>query len=191
MSDPEIVVADLSGQIHAFTLDGTIYNNFPISESFPFKGSPTILDTDNDGDIELIIGSTQTLTNIDVKEAGSNAGYWNTFRSSMNRDGYFLSQYDALSVDENNIEKTFAILNAYPNPFNPSVTVNYVIEASDFIEIKIVDIKGELVENIESSFKVSGQHSVTWNPKNIASGVYFMNFSKKNEVITQKLMFLK
>ena len=191
LSDPEIVVGDLSGNIYAFTLDGNVYNNFPISSSFPFKGSPTILDTDNDGDVELIIGSTQTLASIDVKEAGSNDGYWNTFRSDMTRDGYFISQYDALSIDENNIEKTFSILNAYPNPFNPVITVDYLVESSDFVDIQIVNIKGEVVDVIELSFKTLGEHSISWDAQNFASGVYFMNISKGNQVITQKLMLLK
>ena len=192
LSDPEIVVGDLAGNIYAFTLDGNIYNNFPISSSFPFKGSPTILDTDNDGDIELVIGSTQTLSSIDIKEAGSNDGYWNTFRSDMSRDGYFISQYDALSIDEeNNFEKTFSIINAYPNPFNPLVTVDYFIESSDFVDIQIVNIKGEIIDVVESSFKTSGNHSIVWNAQNISSGVYFMNIEKGNQVITQKLMLLK
>jgi len=191
LSDPEIVVGDLSGNIHAFTLDGNVYNNFPISNSFPFKGSPTILDIDNDGDMELIIGSTQTLTNIDIKEAGSNDGYWNTFRSDMSRDGYFLSQYNALSINENNNKKTFSILNAYPNPFNPLITVDYFIESSDFVDIQIVNVKGEIIDILESSFKISGEYSIIWNAQNIASGVYFMNIIKSNQVVTQKLMLLK
>ena len=56
---------------------------------------------------------------------------------------------------------------------------------------KIFDIKGNMVESIGSSFKAAGQHSVTWSPQNISSGVYFMNISIDNKVATQKLMFLK
>jgi len=190
LSDPEIVIGDLSGNIHAFTLDGNVYNNFPINGSFPFKGSPTILDTDNDGDIELIIGSTQTLANIDIKEAGSNDGYWSTFRSDMTRDGHFTSQ-GALSISDDIIEQEFSIQAAYPNPFNPSVTVNYFISSSDFIDIKAVDIHGKTVDNISSSFKPAGEHSFDWYPENISSGVYFMKISNSNQVLTQKLMFIK
>ena len=98
---------------------------------------------------------------------------------------------DALSILDDNIEQTFSILEAYPNPFNPSVTVDYVIQFANMVDIKIFDIKGNMVESIGSSFKAAGQHSVTWSPQNISSGVYFMNISIDNKVATQKLMFLK
>ena len=48
----------------------------------------------NDGDLEILIGSTQTLVCIDVKESGSSVGFWNTHRSNMKRDGYFVSMYN-------------------------------------------------------------------------------------------------
>ena len=78
------------------TLSGNSYPNFPISYDFPFKGSPTIFDTDGDGDLEILIGSTQTLVSIDIKESGSTDGFWNTHRSNMLRDGHFISNEDAL-----------------------------------------------------------------------------------------------
>ena len=59
------------------------------------------------------------------------------------------------------------------------------------MDVQIVNIKGEVIDVIESSFKVSGEHSISWNAQNFASGVYFMNISKGNQVITQKLMLLK
>ena len=56
------------------------------------------------------------------------------------------------------------------------------------MDVQIVNIKGEVIDVIESSFKVSGEHSISWNAQNFASGVYFMNISKGNQVITQKLI---
>ena len=89
---PLIMFGDDSGKAHMYTMDGNSYDNFPISYDFPFKGSPTILDTDSDNDLELILGSTQNLVSIDIKEAGIASGLWNTHRSNMNRNGYFESQ---------------------------------------------------------------------------------------------------
>ena len=89
---PLIMFGDDSGKANMYTMDGNSYDNFPISYDFPFKGSPTILDTDSDNDLELILGSTQNLVSIDIKEAGIASGLWNTHRSNMNRNGYFESQ---------------------------------------------------------------------------------------------------
>ena len=108
----------------------------------------------------------------------------------MTRDGHFISQ-GALSISDDIIDQEFSIKAAYPNPFNPSVTVNYFISSSDFVDIKAVDIHGKTVDNISSSFKPSGEHSFDWYPENISSGVYFMKISNSNQVLTQKLMFIK
>ena len=93
------------------------------------------------------------------------------------------------SYDNSQIE--FSIVNAYPNPFNPSVRVDYFIDASDFVEISIISLEGKIIETIESSFKNQGMHSITWTPGNIASGVYLLNISTSSKLDTQKLMFLK
>ena len=40
---------------------------------------------DNDGDLEFILGSTQTLLNIDIKEPGSTIGMWSTMGSKYEK----------------------------------------------------------------------------------------------------------
>jgi len=109
----------------------------------------------------------------------------------MARTGYYKSTVEALSVNDGIQDYEFAILNAYPNPFNPSVTINYIINDPSNVEINIVNLEGKVVEVLESSFKSEGNHSVVWNPTDIASGVYFVNVSSENMKDSHKLMFLK
>ena len=132
---PFVLFGDDSGRAHIYTITGESYDNFPISYSFPFKGSPTILDTDFDGDLEFILGSTQTLTNIDIKEPGTVEGLWNTHRANMKRTGYYLSTVEPLSISDDTQNYEFSILNIYPNPFNPSVNIDYSMEVSDFVDL--------------------------------------------------------
>ena len=188
---PVVMFGDDSGKAHIYSMQGEAYNNFPITYSFPFKGSPTVLDTDGDGDLELIMGSTQTLTNIDIKEAGNIDGMWSTHRANMARTGYYKSEVEALSVNDDIQDYEFAILSAYPNPFNPSVTVDFMINKPSIVEIKVLNIEGKVVDNIENSFMNEGNHSVTWYASEMASGLYFMNIISENNTITQKLMLMK
>ena len=160
---PVVMFGDDSGKAHIYSMNGEAYTNFPISYSFPFKGSPTVLDTDADGDLELIIGSTQTLTNIDIKEAGNTDGMWDTHRANMARTGYYKSTVEALSVNDGIQDYEFSILNAYPNPFNPSVTIDFIINDPSYVEINIVNLEGKIVDVLESSLKSVGTHSVVWN----------------------------
>jgi len=109
----------------------------------------------------------------------------------MQRSGYYLSTVNALSVGDDIENYEFEILTAYPNPFNPSVNIDYVLNKSQFIEINIVNLEGKIIDVLESSFKMEGIHSIVWNPINISSGVYFLNISSGNKIQTQKLMFMK
>ena len=189
-STPHLMFGDDSGNAHLYSVDGISYQNFPISYDFPFKGSPTLVDTDLDGDLELIVGSTQNLVSIDLKESSTSSDLWNTHRSNMNRSGYFKSQTLLSIIDDGNVDE-FSISNVYPNPFNPSVTIEYSMDLSDYIDINIIDLQGKVVEELESSYKSKGDHSIVWSPKNISSGVYFLNIKSNNKVEHQKLMFIK
>ena len=75
--------------------------------------------------------------------------------------------------------------------FNPSVTIDYIINDPSNVKINIVNLEGKVVEVLESSFKIKGTHSVVWNPTDIASGVYFVNISSEDTKDSHKLMFLK
>lgn len=188
---PYLMFGDDSGKAHFYSINGNTYENFPINYDFPFKGSPTILDTDQDNDLEFIIGSTQNLVNIDLKETSSSDGMWNTHRSNMKRTGYYESQQILEIVDNDIVNREFSIVSAYPNPFNPSISIDYFIESSDYVEINVMNLQGKVIDNLESSFKSKGQHSIKWKPNNISSGVYLLNISTSNQIATQKLMFLK
>ena len=78
-----------------------------------------------------------------------------------------------------------------PNPFNPTVSIDYFIETSDFIKINIMSLQGKVVETLESSFQSKGEHSIIWTPNNISSGVYFLNISTSNQTASHKLIFIK
>ena len=108
----------------------------------------------------------------------------------MNSDGYFKSQ-SVLSIIDDNFLDEFSINNVYPNPFNPSVTIDYTVDISDFVNISIIDLNGKVIEILESSYKSKGSHSINWTPSNISSGVYFLNINSNNRVKHQKLIFVK
>ena len=80
---------------------------------------------------------------------------------------------------------------AYPNPFNPSSTVNYGLSTESHVEIMIYDAAGRLVEELVNQHQAAGYHFVTWNASSQASGMYFAKMVAGDIVQTQKLMLLK
>jgi len=83
------------------------------------------------------------------------------------------------------------LYNAYPNPFNPTTNIKYDIASAGLVEINIYDTMGRLVTSLVNDYKEPGSYNIKWNASNQASGMYFVQFSAENSVLTQKLMLLK
>ena len=86
------------------------------------------------------------------------------------------------------------LYSAYPNPFNPSTTINYEIPFGRFhVNLSIYDLRGRLVEVLVNQVQDSKvePYSIIWNAENISSGVYFARLQSQNTVKTQKIMLVK
>ena len=80
---------------------------------------------------------------------------------------------------------------SYPNPFNPTTSINYGLEKDGHVEIMIYDAAGRLVEELVNGHQDGGSYSITWNASNQASGMYFAKMVAGDVVQTQKLVLLK
>ncbi len=66
----------------------------------------------------------------------------------------------------------------YPNPFSPTSTIQFSLDLSAIIEVKLYNIKGEMIRLLAYKEFAPGQHSLSWDGKddqgkNVASGFYF------------------
>jgi hypothetical protein len=90
-----------------------------------------------------------------------------------------------------NIPSEFAILNIYPNPFNPSTTISYELSIGNLVSINIYDIQGRLLETLYEGHMNAGQYNMLWDANGISSGVYLLRMQAGNDIRTQKLLLLK
>ena len=89
------------------------------------------------------------------------------------------------------VPTSFALHQAYPNPFNPETTIRYDLPVEADINITVYDIMGRPVIELVNSHMSPGYHRVTWNAKNNASGVYFIKLQTPGYTQTQKVMLVK
>ncbi|MDP6570643.1 MAG: FlgD immunoglobulin-like domain containing protein, partial [Candidatus Marinimicrobia bacterium] len=83
----------------------------------------------------------------------------------------------------------------YPNPFNPSTTIDYQIAEPGKVSIIVYDLKGAEVNILVNQYQDAAYHSVVWNGLNdnglaVASGRYIlkMNAPGYSETITMTLL---
>jgi len=86
------------------------------------------------------------------------------------------------------IPSDFLIARNYPNPFNPSTTIEFNLHKSGNTQILIHNILGQLIDSHEE-FLNSGGYSIKWNARGSA-GVYFYTIKTGNESITNKMILL-
>lgn len=86
---------------------------------------------------------------------------------------------------------SYILSNNYPNPFNPTTTINYQVPYSQRIKLIVYDQLGRLVEILVDDFKEMGKHSVNFNASNISSGIYFYRLDGDSFRVTKKMLLLK
>jgi len=86
---------------------------------------------------------------------------------------------------------SFTLDAAYPNPFNPSTSIDYSLTETQNIELSIFNMKGERVITLFDGERTAGQYSQTWNASHVQSGVYLLRARYGNQITTQKLLLLK
>jgi|GEM_PF-1816944 hypothetical protein len=79
----------------------------------------------------------------------------------------------------------------YPNPFNPSTKIQFSIEKSGFVTLKIYNSIGQQVAQIVNGEIEAGLHEYEFNASSLTSGVYFYNLKYGNHSETHKMLLMK
>lgn len=80
------------------------------------------------------------------------------------------------------------LLGNFPNPFNPNTDIFFTIEEGSRGELKIYNIKGQIV--FSKTFN-SGNHKYRWNAEEAESGVYLYKLKTSSYEKTSKMLLLK
>ena len=86
---------------------------------------------------------------------------------------------------------SFSILSNYPNPFNPTTTIQFSVNTRTIASLGIYDISGKLVDTLVHGDFEAGEHEVIWNAFNHSSGIYFVELTSGKNRSVQKLVLLK
>ncbi|KAA3656011.1 MAG: T9SS C-terminal target domain-containing protein, partial [Calditrichaeota bacterium] len=79
----------------------------------------------------------------------------------------------------------------YPNPFNPSTKIPFVLDKPAFVELTIYDVTGRIVVQLLQERRPAGQQTVLWHAQGMNSGVYFCKLQAGNQVQSIKLLLVK
>ena len=93
--------------------------------------------------------------------------------------------------NDNSIPNSFYIINTYPNPFNPSLTIDISGVPGSSITVDVFTVNGKFIENLYSGVLFQTNQKLYWQALNICSGIYFVRSIINQSVQYQKVTFLK
>jgi hypothetical protein len=110
---------------------------------------------------------------------------------------FLLTVQGGLLLDDGPIPDKFSLGYAYPNPFNPVVTIPFTIDKPRDVSIHIFDISGRKVNTIlQDQFLHPGLYHKNWNGCNyqgrhVSTGTYIIQIASETELHHQKITLIK
>ncbi|MBA7582920.1 hypothetical protein ES708_24858 [subsurface metagenome] len=84
----------------------------------------------------------------------------------------------------------------YPNPFNPTTTIEFILPGEGFVDLVIYNIMGQKIRELVAEKMTPGVHSVVWDGKDdagmaVSSGIYLLRLKAGNAVETKRMLLMK
>ena len=86
----------------------------------------------------------------------------------------------------------FTMVKNFPNPFNNQTKIQFKINKSTRVNLKIYNMAGQLIESIFTNRTFHpGIHRLDFNSTGLASGIYFFELSTQKSAVHQKMLLIK
>lgn len=84
-----------------------------------------------------------------------------------------------------------AQLRAWPNPFNPAVTLRFALPVAGHVRLSVHDAAGREVARLIDGERPAGEQSLLWRAEGLASGVYLARLESAAGLSCEKLVLLR
>jgi hypothetical protein len=96
-----------------------------------------------------------------------------------------------ITKEESKIPETFALLQNYSNPFNPTTTIRYALPSSANVKLSVYDLLGREIATLVNEEQSAGWKEVKWNAVNVSSGIYFYKLQAGEFQETKRMILMK
>ena len=112
--------------------------------------------------------------------------------STLQRQFSTLPIFNGLTESNNQTTPgEFQLYQNYPNPFNPSTIIQYQIPKPQHVTIRIYDELGREITTLVDTDQSAGIHTVDFDARGLASGVYFYRIETPTIRDTKKMIYAK
>jgi len=178
-----VILASINIETVSIDSKGEIYFNSS-DEKYIYNGDLWLLLSNNthskENDVTSITIDNEGIIWITIKG-------WGLFRYNPN---------PTYVEEDEDVPSDTIISSNYPNPFNPSTTIEYNIPETDYVRLVIYDTLGREVTVLQDGMMSAGNHNTVWDGKSITgelvgSGVYIYRFNAGDFIDQGKILLLR
>ena len=132
--------------------------------------------------IDNCVGATFNIE-FDLSISSDGTNYWT--------DNAALEIIIGVEGEISGIPTEYSLSQSFPNPFNPTTTIEYSLPNMVEVSLIVYNLLGEEVTRLISENQQAGYHKVTWDASSMASGIYLYRLTAGDFVRTRKMVLLK
>jgi len=94
-------------------------------------------------------------------------------------------------IEDEVVPYQFGIASVYPNPFNPTTTVNFGLDVASDVNLAVYDLSGRTMATLLNGQVAAGIHNATVDAQNWPSGVYVVRLADDTRVNMTKITLIR
>ena len=119
-----------------------------------------------------------------------------TYNSSANHvtsacESGWVYGFDGLASYQEQLPDRFGLNQNRPNPFNPVTTISYALPSASYVKLVVYNMMGQEVATLADGWRDAGVYEISFDARNLASGVYLYRLSAGDYVETKRMVLLK
>ncbi|MDP1675821.1 MAG: T9SS type A sorting domain-containing protein, partial [Bacteroidota bacterium] len=136
-------------------------------------------------------GTSQTARKYSYSDKNVGSGIFSYRLKQIDRNGQYTFSR-SVEVVMGVAPNVFELAQNYPNPFNPTTNIEFTIPANGLATLKVFNSIGQEVATLFDGIAEAGKyHQVTFNAKDLSSGIYFARLISDGKSQIKKLSLLR
>lgn len=136
-------------------------------------------------------GTTNNISNYSYTDNSVARGKVEYRLKQIDRDGKF-SYSNTVEAFVGLSPNTVELTGNYPNPFNPSTSISFMLGTTGTASLKVYDLLGKEVAVIaQGIFNAGEMNTFNFNAAGLTSGAYYYRLTSDAKVETRKMMLMK
>jgi len=173
-----------------FGPDGLVFND-TITIKIPYTESDLEqVQATDPFDLNLYYYSTRTGEWIKLNKARADSMY--VFQRVKEFCYLVLCNEERIQTGSDQTIKTkpiqYSLIQNFPNPFNPSTTIRYSIQAPGQVRLVIYNTNGQIMDVPVVAYQQAGHYQISYENRDLPSGIYYYQIKTNGFVYTRKMV---